>query len=572
MKIAAWKKSACLLTALLMAGMAVGCGGDQTSSETSSGTGSSNAAGSSSGSESVDANAADAASGNLPAPDPDKRYKISYWGYWCGDYQPGCYVENLISDALNVDIEVRKIANTDTEAINLMLASGEMPDCGWFDRDVSYMYDQELVRTIPRDMMEAYAPSFKKIYDENPILWAQTLDPNDETQLTYMAGITRQFVDNYLFSDYYRYDWIENLGIDLGVNVEQLTDNIYAADDGITVEKFEEIMDAFVNKDPDGDGKADTIGVNSANIAQPQFFSGFGFQTGVNNVDGKAVQYYATEGYKEYLKFFQDLYAKGLVDPEIVTPKSNTSWEKVDKEIAGYWITSTNALQTWAVGRPPLSLLEKVPDVKILLTPGLKPVGGTVTMHENISPAYGHFYVNANVKEDDKLAKILQFAEYTLFGDTRVSHFFGEENVDWKMENGDFTKINELPSGEKGTWTFSQFGQDELISSHISNEPMYEAGLKYWNRGEDGLWLQWVHKAFKDDIRNETDFYNKSTEYGPDITPIVDAYRTDCILGRKNVDETWDSYLADLDKNGYSEMMAELDKLPTVDEIIAQYE
>ena len=37
-----------------------------------------------------------------------------------------------------------------------------------------------------------------------------------------MAGLTFQFVDYYLPGDFYRYDWIENLGIDLGVNVEQV--------------------------------------------------------------------------------------------------------------------------------------------------------------------------------------------------------------------------------------------------------------------------------------------------------------------------------------------------------------
>lgn len=550
-----WKKRLLTMLAIsILAGTVAGCGGNASSkTEVSSG-----------------GDSGEAQKTALPAPDPDKRYKISYWGYWCDDYKPGNYVEKLISDKLNIDIEVRKIGGS--EGVNLMLASGEMPDCGWFDQDPSFMYDQELVRNIPRDMVEAYAPSYVKNYEENPIMWAQVLNSQDETQLRYLAGVTFQFVDYYLYSDYYRYDWIENLGIDLGVNVEKLTDNIYAADDGITVEKYREIMEAFVKNDPDGNGKADTIGVNAARINVPQFYSGFGFKSGVNDVNGKMVMNYATEGYKEYLKYFQKMYADGLVDPEIVTPKGNTSWEKADKGIAGYFITSTNALQTWAVGRPPLSLLEKVPDVKLLLTPGLKPVNGEVSMHANISPAYGHFYVNNNVKEDDKLAKILQFAEYTLFGETQTSHFFGEEGVDWEMKDGKFSKINELPSGEKGTWSFSQFGQDHTVSQLIAQEPMFEAGLKYWGKSEDGIWMKWMHKPVKEDVRNETDFHAKSTEIDPSITPIVDTYRTDCILGRKDVDATWDAYLKELDRNGYSEMMAELDKLPTLDEIIAEYE
>lgn len=560
------KLLAILLAGLLAATSLAGCdGGSSSGSKTDTSKATSTSAGTS-------AEGGQTAAGDLPAPDPDKRYTISYYGYWCGDYVPGNPVEKLISDALNVDIEVRKIRNNDAEAVNLMFASGEMPDCGWFDNDPDFMYDQELVRNFPKNMVEAYAPTFVKHMDENPIMWAQTLNGEDETQMRFLEGVTRQFVDNYLYSDYYRYDWIESLGIDLGVNVEKLNDNLYAADDGISLDKFEEIMRAFVEKDPDGNGQNDTIGVNAANIKQPQFYSGFDFIYGVNEVDGKAEQFYATPGYKEYLKYFQKLYAEGLVDPDIITPKSNTSWEKADKGMAGYFITSTNALQSWAVGRPPLSLLEKKSDVKLLLTPGLKPNGGKVSMHENISPAYGNFYISADVQEDDKIAKILQFVEYCLYGETRVSHFFGEEGVDWKMdESGKFTKINELPSGEKGTWTFSQHGQDELISSYISSEPLYDAGLKYWSKSENGKWLDFVKKPFKDDVRRETDFYKISATDGPNILQVVDTYRVDCILGRKDVDATWDAYITELNNNRYGDMMAELDKVPLLEDIVKEY-
>lgn len=48
------------------------------------------------------------------------------------------------------------------------------------------------------------------------------------------------------------------------MNVEQISDNIYVADDGIELSKFLEIMDAFVNKDPNHTGARDTVGVTGA--------------------------------------------------------------------------------------------------------------------------------------------------------------------------------------------------------------------------------------------------------------------------------------------------------------------
>lgn len=505
------------------------------------------------------------------SPGSDKRYKISYVGPFCTEYEPGNYVEKLITDAVDIDLEVLKIDNANTETLNVLFASGEMPDCGWFGMSPDFMYSEELVRTIPRDMVETYAPTLIEKFNQYPVLYAQTLDPDDDSQFRYLTGLTFQFVNYYLPNDYYRYDWILDLGIDLGVNVEQISDNIYVADDGITVDKFQEIMEKFVNNDPDGNGADDTVGVNAPNITQGPFFSGFGFRGGINEVDGKPVQWYATPGYKEYLKFFQKMYADGLVDPEMLTAKAaSISWDRVNSRSAGYWITSTNSLQAWAAGRPPLTLLEKEPDCKILMTPGLKPEGGEVMASVNASPSYGQFYVNKNV-DDEKLIKILQFFEYCLFGETRVSHYFGEEGVDWEYDEDGMVKvINTLSNGAKGAGgPFMQYGQDEEISSYIANAPLFNAGLKYW--GPDGSWLQLQHIPFKEDIRSETDYSALSTEYAPDIDAYVETYRTQCILGEKDVDATWEEYLSELDRLGYQELMAELDQLPELEDIIADY-
>lgn len=507
--------------------------------------------------------------GETSGPNPEERYKISYYGMWCGDYKAGCYVEGLISDALNIDIEVPRLEND--EAINLMLASGDMPDCGWFGKSAVYMHDEELVRTIPADMVKQYAPNFIRTYDENPVLYATTLNKENQEVFDYLTGITLQFVDYYLPNDYYRYDWILDLGIDLGVNVEQITENIYVAEDGIPVEKFREIMEKFVKNDPNKTGKADTVGINAPSLTQGPFFSAFGFRGGVNEVNGEAEQWYATPGYKEYLKFMADMYADGLMDPQLITPNRNVSWERVNKEEAGYWITSTNSLNSWAVERPPLSLIRNKPDVKILMTPGIKPEGGEVQASVPSSPAYGNFYINANVKDDAKLAKILEFVDYSLFGETRVSHFFGEEGVDWKWEGDMPVKINQLPSGEKGTWSFSQHGQDAEATRWTSYEPMFEAGLKYWAKEADGLWMDLQHPNYKEDIRRETNHSQLNAEYGGEINAYVDTYRTECVLGKKDVDATWDAYLAELDRLGYNKLMDELNKIPPLEEIIAEY-
>lgn len=516
-------------------------------------------------------------SAQIAEPDPDKVYDISYTGYWCfSDYEDGSFVEQMIEDALNINITVEKAETSDT--IDLLLASGEMPDCMWTEsKTVSWMQEQELIRTIPREMVERYCPKLIEYYEEYPLIYKMVLNPENEEEFTHLTGLTFQFVDYYLPGDFYRYDWIENLGIDLGVNVEQVSDRLYVADDGIELSKFIEIMDGFVNGDPNQTGKNDTVGATGPSLDVGQFYSAYGFTSDINDVNGRAEQSYVTDGYKEYLKGFADLYAKNLIDPEIISGDRTLSWDKVNTGVAGYWITSTNALNSWAVDRPPLTLMERDPDAKILVTPGIKPDGGQVQVITNPSPAYGRFFINANV-DDEKLAKILQFLNYTLFGDGDqdivASMFFGEEGIDWEWdESGEMpVKLNNLNSGDKGTWSFSQFGQTKEVTRWVGEEELFQAGAKYWSEGSDGLWMQWQHRPYKADIANETDYEIIRQEISSDLDAYVANYRTQAIMGQLDVDATWDDYLKELDRLGYNRMMDELEKIDSLDEMISSFE
>lgn len=512
-------------------------------------------------------------------PDPNKTYDISYTGQWCyADYEDGSYLEKMIEDALNINLTVEKAETSDT--IDLLLASGEMPDCMWTEsKTPKWMQAQELIRPIPKSMVEKYCPELIKYYEENPLIYKMVLNPENEEEFICLAGLTFQFVDYYLPGDFYRYDWIENLGIDLGVGVEQVSDRVYVAADGIELSKFIEIMDAFVNKDPDGNGKNDTLGAVAPDwgIGQiGQFYSAYGFMKDINDVDGRAEQSYAMEEYKEFLKGFQKLYAQNLLDPEIISNDRTIGWDKVNTGAAGYWLSSTNTLNTWAVDRPPLTLLDRDPKAKLLATPGIKPDGGEVRAVANPTPAYGKFYVNADV-DDEKLAKILEFFNYSIFGagdkDTVASLFYGEKDVDWKWNAaGDRPeKINKLNAGDKGTWSFSQFGQTKEVTKWVGEEELFQAGGKYWSAGQNGSWMKWQHRPYKADLAGETEYEQVFQEIRGDLDAYVASYRTQAILGQVDVDATWKDYLAELDRIGYNRMMGELEGIPSIEEMIAEY-
>ena len=121
-------------------------------------------------------------------------------------------------------------------------------------------------------------------------------------------------------------------------------------------------------------------------------------------------------------------------------------------------------------------------------------------------------YIKNKKPDDAKLAKILEFFNYTIFGDgdkeVMAKLLFGEKDVDWKWdETGEIpVKINKLNSGDKGTWSFSQFGQTEEVTKWVGEEELFQAGGKYWSSSEDGSWLKWQHRPYKTDLANETGY------------------------------------------------------------------
>ena len=106
----------------------------------------------------------------------------------------------------------------------------------------------------------------------------------------------------------------------------------------------------------------------------------------------------------------------------------------------------------------------------------------------------------------------------------------------------------------------------------IGEEPLFQVGSKYWSASEDGIWMKWQHRPYKEDLAGETEYETILQEIRSDLESYVANYRTQVILGQTDVDSTWNSYLDELDRLGYNRLMDELEALEPLEEIVAEYE
>lgn len=501
---------------------------------------------------------------------------ITYWDNTANTVGHDSYTELLIESALPVDIEVNQVDSNNTTQVSQLLKEGKMPDVMWYDGSANFMESLGLTRTIPLEMIEEYAPTFLEIYDQNPTLYTNIMNLDNKDELFALNGVNdgsaRVAISQ--SADFYRYDWLLDSGIDLGVEITQISDNIYVADTGLTKAKFEEVMEYFTNGDPDGNGIDDTFGASFEKRDRfDLLYSGFDFINGVNEFNGEAEFYYSVDNYKEFIKWFSDLFDKGYIDPEFYNQTRDDRWEKVNQNQVGYFLESSIALNTWASGRPPLTLIDSNPDVKILMTPGLSNDDGMGVIQRYTMPIYSGrvCYISKDV-DDEKLALILQTLEYMNFGEDNISMWFGEENVDWKYnDDGDFEIINVLEVGEKGTRLFVQNAQTGKLYDTINLQETFLAGADFWL--DDGIWSQNGRERYqyKSDLLNETNYDNYRIEYAGPISIINNNFFEDCIYNGLDVEENWDNYLQELDDAGYNTMMDELDKVEPLEDLILQF-
>lgn len=505
----------------------------------------------------------------------EERVEITYWDAFCVDMIPDSYCEQLIESKLPVDIVVDRTDNTNVIQVARLMTAANVPDVFWTNESAALVESLGITRAIPREMVAEYAPSFLALYDSYPSIYTSIMDPDNTDEFFALNGATEQSaaVAASLYADYYRYDWIETLGIDLGVEVTQISDNFYVAETGLTLDKFEEVMHGFTYGDPDGNGIDDTQGASFEYMTRfDLLYSGFDMISGVNEFNGEAELFYATDNFKEFSIWFADMFDKGYFDENFFYQDRTERWEKVNNEEVGYFLESSIAVNSWASDRPPLSLLETNPDAKFLITPGLSNNDGYGTIIKNAMPTFGRVcYIGSHV-DDEKLILILQMLEHINFGEDKISLWYGEEGVDWAYNrNGGVDNISNLSSAEKGARVFVQNVMVEDLFEAIVIEPTFAEGADFWLY--DCIWRENDREQYeyKLDLQKETDYEALRLLYNGQCTTLYQQYFEDWVYNGLDVEDSWAEYLDKLNVAGYNTMMDELNQVKPLDEMILNF-
>ncbi|NGP45438.1 extracellular solute-binding protein [Bacillaceae bacterium SIJ1] len=233
-----------------------------------------------------------------------------------------------LEEQSNVQIDwTLTTSQNNREKVNLAIASNDLPDAFYGSSTLNNIEQQAADGVIIplEDLIEEYAPNIQKVFEKRPDLKNVVTDPDGHI---YSLPNAIFHTDNNMIpaAMYINKKWLDEL------NLEMPT----------TTDEFYEVLKAFRDNDPNGNGEADEIPLSFLDMKH-HFYSAlplagaFGKSyppwSNVWHVEDGEVSYApALPENRDFLIYLNKLYKEGLIDQEIFTHNVSVYQSKLKSE------------------------------------------------------------------------------------------------------------------------------------------------------------------------------------------------------------------------------------------------
>lgn len=259
--------------------------------------------------------------------------------------------------------------------------------------------------------LTSYLPEFKQLNNVNKdIYYNLSLDGK-----TYFLPRNRPVVKDGII---YRKDWLDKLGLKEPKNLDELYD----------------VLKAFTENDPDGNGRKDTYGVADAGLGRFRYMvSAVG---GINEyafIDGKMIVDHFHPSYLRVLQFYRKLYVNGYMNKDFPLLQLAGIWEKINKNEAGMIFSDPEQITYFE------ELKKIVPAASFGSLTALDAGKSKLSTGHN-----GGFAIAKSAAKTEKdLRRVLQFMEDLCSDEIQNLFVWGTEGTHYTMEGGKAKRSSE---------------------------------------------------------------------------------------------------------------------------------
>lgn len=326
-------------------------------------------------------------------------------------------LEELLEEATNTELDIRWVPdNNYAETLNTAIATNELPDV-FLLKDVTLDQQKQAVRDGQYWEIGPYLDDFENLSKLNKDILNNT--SIDGKIYTLYAGrpLSRQGL-------IYRKDWAENLGLETPTNLDELY----------------EMMRAFTEDDPDGNGKDDTIGLTDREILGT--FENFATWHGAPNrwgeKDGQLLPQFMFPEYKEAMDYFKSLFDNGYINKDAPVTSKTDQQAMLKNGTAGVYIgTMGDVLPMYE------DAVNINPDVVFDVHNYIEGPDGEY--RTRAIPGYGSMLIfpKSAVETEEELLGILEFFDYLMSPEGSNLLIWGIEGEHYEVIDGKAKVIEE---------------------------------------------------------------------------------------------------------------------------------
>ncbi|MFD0670758.1 extracellular solute-binding protein [Cohnella sp. GCM10027633] len=300
--------------------------------------------------------------------------------------QPDDVGSKMISERFNIDFKPQLVPFEEYDAkLPVVMAAGDLPDViGQSYADTNFVKWAEQGAFMPLNDYVDKFETFKLVPDS---VWeAMSVDGK-------IYGIPQYFSFKYGKKPVIRKDWLDNLGLAMPTNYEEL----------------KKVAIAFTKDDPDKNGKNDTLGLGIGKDFVFGAWMGTYWDTSWShrNEQGQLIPGVISQGFKEQVQLLRDLYQESAIPKDWAV----TNYKDVRKDFyagkIGIWYEQPGDNQSLFQ-----TLQDAVPGAEVVMIPPFKQPDG----NQGFTGSRGYYeLISLNAKladEPEKVERILGMYDY----------------------------------------------------------------------------------------------------------------------------------------------------------------
>lgn len=443
-----------------------------------------------------------------------------------------------ITKRTGVNFEFIAAPNTEDqfrEKFNVTVASNDLPDVmvSTYRGDMMKVAEQGSFAPLD-EYIDQYAPNLKRILDEHPEYARDIKSTDGKIYFLPFIGAVRTFKVWMI-----RADWLENLNLEVPV----------------TLDDWYNVLKAFKEQDPNGNGLADEIPYTTRNtqagvLAFMEAFGISGFEANEQYFieDGKVKYAYSDPRFKEALTFINKLYNEGLIDPEYATNDSNVWLSRLTNEVSGSCQDTT--ARAYSLGTQIQTTGSE--DARfVVVAPPMGPDGTQMTTSQ-MQPIRGYTAIS---KDSEYIKEIIEMFDYFYSEEGSLLNNFGIEDETYIMQDGKPTYTDAIARDPEGRSILS------MLNVYGHREWAYQQDIGY----EDAL-LDPDFVVYRNDMEQYIRPTFPALSYTDEERDIINSTYTEIqtykdemvnmfIMGKESLDN-FDSFVETLKDIGIDDVLA----------------